>query len=250
MSRVSSALAPRCVAVIGGGPAGLMAAETLAAGGARVDLYDAMPSVGRKFLMAGRGGLNLTHSEPMAPFLARYGARRDDLAPWLARFDPQALRAWAHELGVATFVGTSGRVFPTDMKAAPLLRAWLSRLRRPEGEGSAPVGFHMRHRWLGWAEDGRTLRFETPRDHMLAAQHQTGALAQHRAQQKRRRPEQSGPIHGVRQRVGEVAVRDRVGGGQVEGSLGALVGQQKNQGVDVIIDVNPAHPLLAIAEHG
>ncbi|MBU6493682.1 MAG: TIGR03862 family flavoprotein [Burkholderiales bacterium] len=147
MSRVSSALAPRCVAVIGGGPAGLMAAETLAAGGARVDLYDAMPSVGRKFLMAGRGGLNLTHSEPMAPFLARYGARRDDLAPWLARFDPQALRAWAHELGVATFVGTSGRVFPTDMKAAPLLRAWLHRLR------GAQVQFHMRHRWIGWDTD-------------------------------------------------------------------------------------------------
>ncbi|MDR5755327.1 TIGR03862 family flavoprotein [Caballeronia sp. LZ035] len=145
------------VAVVGGGPAGLMAAEALAAGGARVDVYDAMPSVGRKFLMAGKGGMNLTHSEPADAFLARYGARQPDIAPLLARFDAAALRTWVHELGVETFVGSSGRVFPTDMKAAPMLRAWLHRLR------GAGVTFHMRHRWLGWAEDGASVsRFATP----------------------------------------------------------------------------------------
>ena len=141
--------------VIGGGPAGLMAAETLAAGGVQVDLYDAMPSVGRKFLLAGKGGMNLTHSEPMEPFLARYGARRDALAPVIERFDPAALRAWAAALGIDTFVGTSGRVFPTDMKAAPLLRAWLHRLR------TMGVRFHMRHKWRGWDDQG-ALHFDTP----------------------------------------------------------------------------------------
>ncbi|WKB51272.1 TIGR03862 family flavoprotein [Eleftheria terrae] len=141
--------------VVGGGPAGLMAAEVLAAAGCPVDLYDAMPSVGRKFLLAGKGGLNLTHSEPIEPFLSRYGSRREPLAGWLAGFDPQALRDWAQGLGVSTFVGSSGRVFPAEMKAAPLLRSWLQRLR---GSG---VRLHMRHRWLGWAEDGR-LRFAGP----------------------------------------------------------------------------------------
>ncbi len=101
-----------CVAVIGGGPAGLMAAEALAQGGVRVDVYDAMPSVGRKFLMAGKGGMNITHSEPLEPFLGRYGARRDQIAPLLDAFGPDALRAWLHDLGVETFVGSSGRVFP------------------------------------------------------------------------------------------------------------------------------------------
>jgi len=143
------------IAVIGGGPAGLMAAEAAAHAGARVHVFDAMPSVGRKFLLAGKGGLNLTHSEPLAQFLPRYGARQELLAPWLHAFGPAELRAWAEGLGVPTFTGTSGRVFPRDMKAAPLLRAWLHRLR---GQG---VQFHMRHRWLGWAEDGR-LRFATP----------------------------------------------------------------------------------------
>jgi len=143
------------VAVIGGGPAGLMAAEVLAAGGARVALYDAMPSVGRKFLLAGRGGLNLTHSEPLGAFLDRYGARREAIGPLLADFGPEALRAWVHGLGVATFIGTSGRVFPAEMKAAPLLRAWLHRLR------AAGVAFHVRHRWLGWDASG-ALRFATP----------------------------------------------------------------------------------------
>ena len=142
------------VAVIGGGPAGLMAAETLVAGGAEVDLYDRMPSLGRKFLLAGRGGLNLTHAEPREAFLARYGDRRHELEPLLAAFGPEDLRAWAQGLGVETFVGSSGRVFPKEMKAAPLLRSWLHRLRQ------AGVGFHVRHRWLGWEGDG--LGFETP----------------------------------------------------------------------------------------
>ncbi|MBL8362719.1 MAG: TIGR03862 family flavoprotein [Rubrivivax sp.] len=143
------------VAVIGGGPAGLAAAEVLAAGGAQVELFDAMPSVGRKFLLAGRGGLNLTHAEPLEPFLDRYGAARERLEPIVRAFDPQALRDWAQGLGIATFVGTSNRVFPTDMKAAPLLRAWLHRLR------AAGVVLHARHRWMGWADDG-ALRFAAP----------------------------------------------------------------------------------------
>ncbi len=133
------------VAVVGGGPAGLMAAGALAERGCTVTVYDAMPSVGRKFLLAGRGGLNLTHSEPLADFLGRYGDRRDPLAPLVEAFPPQALREWAHGLGVETFVGSSGRVFPNEMKAAPLLRAWLARLR------AAGVRFAVRHRWLGWA---------------------------------------------------------------------------------------------------
>jgi uncharacterized flavoprotein (TIGR03862 family) len=132
-----------------------MAAEAAVEGGAQVDLYDAMASVGRKFLLAGKGGLNLTHSEPLEPFLARYGDRRPQLAPFLAGFGPEALRQWARGLGVETFVGTSGRVFPADMKSAPLLRAWLRRLRR------AGLRLHVRHRWTGWHDEGR-LRFETP----------------------------------------------------------------------------------------
>lgn len=145
------------VAVIGGGPAGLMAAEVLAARGARVAVYDAMPSVGRKFLMAGKGGMNLTHAEPEPAFLGRYGARTAQIAPMLAGFGPQALRDWVHWLGIETFVGSSGRVFPTDMKAAPMLRAWLHRLRE------SGVQFHMRHRWLGWDEGApHALRFATP----------------------------------------------------------------------------------------
>ncbi len=143
------------VSIIGGGPAGLMAAEVIAASGARVDVYDSMPSVGRKFLMAGKGGLNLTHSEPLGRFLARYGSRRSQVEPWLATFDPDALRAWAHALGIETFIGSSGRVFPKDMKAAPLLRAWLRRLRE------SGVVFHMRHRWKGW-DANDALMFDTP----------------------------------------------------------------------------------------
>ncbi len=143
------------VVVIGGGPAGLMAAEVLAQGGVRADLYDAMPSVGRKFLLAGVGGMNITHSEPFDVFLSRYGARASAIQPLLEAFSPDALREWIHGLGVETFVGSSGRVFPKDMKAAPLLRAWLHRLRE------SGVRFHVRHRWLGWAETG-ALRFTIP----------------------------------------------------------------------------------------
>lgn len=151
----------RTVLVIGGGPAGLMAAQRLQEAGVRVHLMDAMPSVGRKFLLAGKGGLNLTHSEPMDSFLARYGSQCDVVKDWLADFGPAQLRAWALQLGVSTFIGSSGRVFPTDMKAAPLLRAWLARLRHPD-QGHA-VTFHMRHRWTGWADPSSpSLCFETP----------------------------------------------------------------------------------------
>ncbi|WP_025916900.1 TIGR03862 family flavoprotein [Herminiimonas sp. CN] len=153
---ISSDTGVRRVVIVGGGPAGLMAAEILAQGGKndqiQVDLYDAMPSVGRKFLLAGKGGMNITHAEPFEAFLTRYGARRAQLAPLLEAFGPEALRQWAAGLGVATFVGSSGRVFPADMKAAPLLRAWLQRLR------AAGVRFHMRQRWRGWDDDG-ALRF-------------------------------------------------------------------------------------------
>lgn len=150
------------VAIIGGGPAGLMAAETLADAGLAVTVFDAMPSVGRKFLLAGRGGLNLTHSEAFADFVRRYGPRSETLAPMLAQFGPDTLRAWAQGLGVETFVGSSGRVFPKEMKAAPLLRAWLARLR------ARGVSFAMRQRWQGWADAGEArdgpqrLVFSTP----------------------------------------------------------------------------------------
>src|SRR5882757_5634464 len=136
------------VAVIGGGPAGLMAAEVLAQGGAAVTVYDRMPSVGRKFLMAGRGGLNLTHGEDLGRFIARYGAAADTLAPMLRAFPPAALRDWAHGLGQETFVGSSGRVFPRSFKASPLLRAWLARL---DEQG---VQFRLRRDWRGWRDDG------------------------------------------------------------------------------------------------
>lgn len=143
------------VAVIGAGPAGLMAAETLALGGARVTVFDRMPTPGRKFLLAGRGGLNITHSEAMDRFLPRYGTGRALIAPALAGFDPEALRRWCAELGEETVVGTSGRVFPKSFKASPLLRAWLRRL------DVAGVAFRPRHRWTGWDADGAP-RFETP----------------------------------------------------------------------------------------
>ena len=150
------------VAIIGGGPAGLMAAQVLSQAGVAVHLFDAMPSVGRKFLLAGKGGLNLTHSESADRFAERYGARRAVIEDLLSDFDAVGVRAWAADLGVATFVGSSGRVFPTDMKAAPLLRAWLGRLRHPSAGGCA-VQFHMRHRWMGWVPDASdTLLFETP----------------------------------------------------------------------------------------
>ncbi len=143
------------IAVIGAGPAGLMAAEAAAGRGHAVDVFDAMPSVARKFLLAGKGGMNITHAEAYPDFLGRYGERCADLQPFIDAFPPDALRAWIHDLGIDTFVGSSGRVFPTDMKAAPLLRAWLHRLRE---QG---VRFHPRHRWLGWTTDNE-LRFATP----------------------------------------------------------------------------------------
>ena len=132
-----------------------MAAEALVAAGVRVEVFDAMPSVGRKFLMAGKGGMNITHAEPLEDFLDRYGARRGELEPLLRTFGPAQLREWMQGLGIDSFVGSSGRVFPTAMKAAPLLRAWLHRLR------GAGVKIHVRHRWLGWDEQG-ALRFATP----------------------------------------------------------------------------------------
>ena len=148
------------VIVVGGGPAGLMAADVLSRAGVEVHVYDSSPSVGRKFLLAGKGGLNLTHSEPVDIFASRYGARRQQIETLLQGFDGNQVREWSKALGVDTFVGTSGRVFPTDMKAAPLLRAWLHRLRH------APVGvdvqFHMRHRWIGWSADSTQLNFDTP----------------------------------------------------------------------------------------
>ena len=154
------------VAVVGGGPAGLMAAQVLADAGVAVHLFDAMPSVGRKFLLAGKGGLNLTHSEGADRFAERYGARRSAIEALLQGLDATALRAWAQGLGIETFVGSSGRVFPKDMKAAPLLRAWLQRLRHPAA-GGVGVQFHMRHRWTGWGTPategaGQVLCFETP----------------------------------------------------------------------------------------
>lgn len=151
---MSGPATPR-LAIIGGGPAGLMAAEAACAAGVAVDLYEAKGSVGRKFLLAGKGGLNLTHGEPPARFVERYGARRDAVGRWLAEFDAGATRAWARGLGVETFVGSSGRVFPRDLKAAPLLRGWLRRLRE------SGVTFHVNHRWLGW-QAGGTLHFATP----------------------------------------------------------------------------------------
>ncbi|MEO6294143.1 MAG: TIGR03862 family flavoprotein [Burkholderiaceae bacterium] len=155
----------KVVAIIGGGPAGLMAAQEAVKAGLQVSVYDAMPSVGRKFLLAGKGGLNLTHSEAFEPFLSRYGARQEPLQALLMQFGAPEVQSWVQGLGVETFVGSSGRVFPKDMKAAPLLRAWLHQLR------AAGVQFHMRHRWLGWAGEsgsdasnsaGHTLQFTSP----------------------------------------------------------------------------------------
>ncbi len=155
--------ATRTVAVIGGGPAGLMAAEVLARAGATVTVYDRMPSLGRKFLLAGRGGLNLTHSEDLKPFLGRYG---DDIDPKLRAaieaYPPQALRAWSDSLGQETFIGSSGRVFPVALKTSPLLRTWLLRL------GNLGVTVKLRHRWDGWDDEGR-LRFAGPDGEQVVA---------------------------------------------------------------------------------
>ncbi len=147
--------------VVGGGPAGLMAADVLAQSGVCVHVFDAMPSVGRKFLLAGKGGLNLTHSEAAEIFATRYREGAAEVGSWLSDFGPAQVRVWARSLGIETFVGSSGRVFPRDLKAAPLLRTWLHRLR------AAGVQFHMRHRWVGWSNPGSgseppALLFQTP----------------------------------------------------------------------------------------
>jgi uncharacterized flavoprotein (TIGR03862 family) len=141
----------KTAAIIGGGPAGLMAAEVLSQQGIQVDVYDSMSSLGRKFLMAGKSGLNLTHSEPFELFISRYGSRKEEVKKWLVDFTPDDMREWAQGLGVETFVGTSGRVFPRGMKASPLLRAWLKRL------GEAGVNVHLRHRWTGLIAQGGVL---------------------------------------------------------------------------------------------
>ena len=154
------------MAVIGGGPAGLMAAEVLAEAGVPVDLYDAMPSVGRKFLLAGKGGLNLTHAEAFDRFVQRYGERAMRVEPWLREFGADEIRTWAQGLGIGTFVGSSQRIFPTDMKAAPLLRAWLHRLR------AQGVNLHMRHRWRGFG-DGEALLFDAPAGPVTLKPHAT-----------------------------------------------------------------------------
>ena len=150
----------KTAAIIGGGPAGLMAAEVLSGHGLQVDVYDSMSSLGRKFLMAGKSGLNLTHSEPFEKFVSRYGSKKQEVEKWLLKFTPDDLIEWAHGLGVETFVGTSGRVFPNELKASPLLRAWLKRL------DAAGVNVHLRHKWMGniTARDGGVggIEFETP----------------------------------------------------------------------------------------
>lgn len=151
------------VAVIGAGPAGLMAAEVLAQGGASVTVYDAMPSAGRKFLMAGRGGLNLTHSEALPEFLQRYREAMPHLAPAIEAFPPGALGAWSEALGQPTFVGSSGRVFPEAFKASPLLRAWLRRL------AALGVKFVLRHRWTGWDQNGKLLFQTTDGQHSVGS---------------------------------------------------------------------------------
>ena len=159
MEKTKTKTINKSVVIIGGGPAGLMAAQEAVKAGLQVDVYDAMPSVGRKFLLAGKGGLNLTHSEAAEPFVLRFGVRSGEIGALLAKFGAEDVQTWAHGLGVETFVGSSGRVFPKDMKAAPLLRAWLHQLR------VAGVRFHMRHKWLGWTDSsstGHDLQFATP----------------------------------------------------------------------------------------
>ena len=157
------------IAIVGGGPAGLMAAEVACAAGHEVHVYESQGSVGRKFLLAGKGGLNLTHSENFDAFVAHYGSRADELRPWLTAFDNQAIREWAQALGVATMIGSSGRVFPVDLKAAPLLRGWVRRLR------TAGVRFHVHHRWCGFDAAG-ALQFQTPQG-AITTRHDATILA-------------------------------------------------------------------------
>jgi uncharacterized flavoprotein (TIGR03862 family) len=166
MTALVSGFSHTQIAIIGAGPAGLMAAEVLANGGARVTVYDATPSAGRKLLMAGRGGLNLTHSEPLPQFLTRYREALPHLKAAISAFPPQALRDWSEALGQPTFVGSSGRVFPQAFKASPLLRAWLRRL------DASGVQFTLRHRWTGW-DDAGCLSFETPEGQRAVESHAT-----------------------------------------------------------------------------
>ena len=158
----------KTVAIIGGGPSGLMAAEVLANAGCSVDVYEAMPTLGRKFLRAGLGGLNITHSEPFEKFCTRYTDRQQEMQAFLERFTPAALQEWVHELGISTFIGSSGRIFPKEMKSAPLLRIWVQRLRR------TGVRFHMKHRWIGF--EGRALKITAP-DHELIIEADAAILA-------------------------------------------------------------------------
>jgi uncharacterized flavoprotein (TIGR03862 family) len=157
------------IAIIGGGPSGLMAAEIIALDGHRVGLYDRMPTFGRKFLMAGRGGLNLTHSEPLEKFITRYGEAANWLEPHIKSYPPKALKAWCEELGQETFIGTSGRIFPRDMKASPLLRAWLKRLEQ------LGVNFHTRHSWQGF--DGENLIFSNSEKQIIKVKPDATLLA-------------------------------------------------------------------------
>jgi uncharacterized flavoprotein (TIGR03862 family) len=213
---MSATFRPRRVAIIGGGPAGLMAAEVVAGAGHHVDVFDAMPSPGRKLLQAGIGGLNLTHTAESAQFLASYGVRQAAMAPHLREFGATELRDWAHRLGVTTYVGSSGRVFPTSMKAAPLLRAWLHRLR---GTG---VRLHVRHRWLGW-----------PADQPASPAHLRFATA-------------AGEIS-----IAADAVILALGGASWArlGSDGAWVPWLRNQGIQVA-DLRPANCGFDVAGHG
>lgn len=149
-----TALSNKRAIIVGAGPAGLAAAEVLAQAGVAVTIHDRMPNPARKFLLAGRGGLNLTHSEPLNAFLSRYGEARQHLEPAIRAFTPDDLRAWCEQLGIETFVGSSGRIFPKQMKASPLLRAWLARL------GQLGVQLVTRSHWTGW--DGDALTFDTP----------------------------------------------------------------------------------------
>jgi uncharacterized flavoprotein (TIGR03862 family) len=218
------------VAIIGAGPAGLMAAEVLSNAGVQVHVYDAMPSAGRKFLLAGIGGLNLTHSEPLEPFLSQFYERKEHLAQVITAQPATELGAWTKGLGIDTFVGTSGRVFPTDMKAAPLLRAWLQRLL------SHGVQFHMRHRWTGWDEQG-ALRFEKT----------TAGSAEHAVQNANGTSAKAVQHITVNAKATILAL----GGASWQrlGSDGAWVPWLRAKGVD-IADLQPANCGFDITAHG
>jgi uncharacterized flavoprotein (TIGR03862 family) len=224
------------VAVIGAGPAGLMAAEVLSNAGVDVHVYDAMPSAGRKFLLAGIGGLNLTHSEPLDTFLTRYYERKDVLAQQIIAQPATEIGAWAKGLGIDTFVGTSGRIFPTDMKAAPLLRAWLHRLR------TCGVQFHMRHRWTGWTDGGALMFEKTSAGSAECATPSAGAANDHAASAKAK--------DGQHITVNANATILALGGASWQrlGSDGAWVPWLRAKGVDVA-DLQPANCGFDVVVH-